>query len=117
MPGPLYVNDSIFSGRRANIGVPIFEMRKSVHACIGVWGECVGLRARICKHFKEHRNRFLAWRVGTTTLFDGQATKAGGIDSLESIPGLHKRFKIRARQNSQGNHGGRTGGICPADNI
>jgi hypothetical protein len=25
-----------------------------------------------------------------------QATKAGGIHSLESIPGLHKRLKIRA---------------------
>jgi hypothetical protein len=26
-----------------------------------------------------------------------QATRPGGIDSLESIPGLHKRFKIRAQ--------------------
>jgi hypothetical protein len=37
--------------------------------------------------------------AGTTTLFDvpaRQATKAGGIDSLESIPGLLRRLQIRA---------------------
>jgi hypothetical protein len=47
-------------------------------------------RARICRPFKESRNRFLAWRAGTTTLFDipaRHATKSGGIDSLELIPG------------------------------
>jgi hypothetical protein len=27
------------------------------------------LRARICKPFKEPRNRFPAWRAGTTTLY------------------------------------------------
>ncbi len=56
-------------------------------------------RARICKPFKEPRNRFPAWRVGTTTLFDvpaRQATKAGAIDSLESILGLLKHLHIRA---------------------
>jgi hypothetical protein len=55
--------------------------------------------ARICKLVKEPRNRFPAWRAGTTTLFDvpaRQATQAGGIDSLESIPGLLKRFQIWA---------------------
>ncbi len=34
------------------------------------------LRARICKHFKEPSNRFLAWRAGTTTLFDVPARQA-----------------------------------------
>jgi hypothetical protein len=50
-----------------------------------------GLRARICKHFKEPRNRFPAWRAGTTTLF-----VAGGIDSSESISGLLKCLQVRA---------------------
>ncbi len=64
--------------------------------------------------FREPKNRFqrtdscIAWRAGTTTLFllgsqppidclkiPAQATQAGGIHSLESIPGLHKRSKIR----------------------
>ncbi len=27
---------------------------------------CQCSRVRICKHFKEPRNRFLAWRAGTT---------------------------------------------------
>jgi hypothetical protein len=56
-------------------------------------------RARICKPLKEPRNRFPAWRAGTTTLFDvpaHQATWGGGIDSLESIPGLLKHLQIRA---------------------
>ncbi len=56
--------------------------------------------ARICKPFKEPRNRFPAWEAGTTTLFvvpaGMQATEAGRIDSSESIPGLHKRLQIRA---------------------
>jgi hypothetical protein len=30
-------------------------------------------RARICRPFKEPRNRFPAWRAGTTTLFDEPA--------------------------------------------
>ncbi len=38
--------------------------------------------ARICKPFKEPRNWY----------------SAGGIDSLESIPGLHKRLQIRAQK-------------------
>ncbi len=57
-------------------------------------------RARICKPFKEPRNRFPAWRAGTTSLFDvpaRQATKAGGINSMKSIPGLLERFQIRAQ--------------------
>jgi hypothetical protein len=33
-------------------------------------------RARICKLFKEPRNRFPSWRPGTTTLFDGPARLA-----------------------------------------
>ncbi len=54
---------------------------------------------RMCKAFKEPRNRFLVWRAIATTLLDvptRQATKDGGIDSLESIPGLLKRLQIRA---------------------
>jgi hypothetical protein len=41
-------------------------------------------------------------RAGTTTLFDvpdRKATLAGGIDSLELILGLLKRFQIRAQVN------------------
>ncbi len=55
--------------------------------------------ARICKRFKEPRNRFLGWRAGTTNLFfvpARQATLAGGIDSSESMPGLLKRLQRRA---------------------
>jgi hypothetical protein len=48
-------------------------------------------RARICKPYKEPRNRFSAWRAGTTTLFFVPARLA------ESIPGLHKRLQIRAQ--------------------
>jgi hypothetical protein len=32
--------------------------------------------ARICKSFKEPRNRFSHWRAGTTTLFDVPARQA-----------------------------------------
>jgi hypothetical protein len=42
---------------------------------------------------------YVAWQAGTTALLDvlvRQAPKAGGIDSLESIPGLLKRFPIWA---------------------
>jgi hypothetical protein len=52
-------------------------------------------RAGICKPFQERRNRFPAWRPGTTTLFVVpaiQATWACGIVFLESIPGLLKRL-------------------------
>ncbi len=43
-------------------------------------------------------NRFPAWRAVPTALFDVPArliTLAGGIDSLESSPGLLKRLQIR----------------------
>ncbi len=56
-------------------------------------------RALIYKPFKEPSNWLPAWRAGKTTLFDvlaHQATWGGGIDSLESIPGLLKRLQIRA---------------------
>jgi hypothetical protein len=56
-------------------------------------------RARIFRPFKKPKNRFPAWRAGTTTLFvvpARQATWAGEIDSSESIPGLHKRLQMRA---------------------
>jgi hypothetical protein len=61
-------------------------------------GGSSALRARICKPRKP-RNRFTAWQACTTTLFvvsARQATQGGGIDSSESIPGLHKRLQIRA---------------------
>ncbi len=56
--------------------------------------------ARICKPFKEPRNRFPAWRAGTKNPIWGtlvparQASSAGWIDSLELIPGLLKRLQI-----------------------
>ncbi len=56
-------------------------------------------RTRICRPFKESKNRFSARRASTTTLFvvpARQATWAGEIDSSESIPGLHKHLQIRA---------------------
>jgi hypothetical protein len=42
-------------------------------------------RARICKPFKEPRNRFSAWRAGTTTLFVVPACQAT-YRIAESIP-------------------------------
>jgi hypothetical protein len=62
-------------------------------------------RAGICRPFKETRNRFPAWRAGTTTLFfvpARQATQLGGIDSSESILGLLKSLKIRAQDSRPG---------------
>ncbi len=55
---------------------------------INVWkyGLCLTYRparARICKPVEEPRNRFPAWRAGTTRL-------------AESIPGFLKRLQIRA---------------------
>jgi hypothetical protein len=47
---------------------------------------------------------YVAWRAGTATLFvvsARQPTLAVEIDSLESIPGLHKCLKIRARAHTQ----------------
>ncbi len=66
--------------------------------------ECLIPWARICKPFKEPRNRFAAFRTGTTTLFvipARQATYAVLIDSSESIPGLLKRLQIRALVKSE----------------
>jgi hypothetical protein len=59
-------------------------------------------RARICKPLKEPRNRLPSWGAGTTTLFEvraRQATLAGWIDSLESIPVLLKRLQNRPPDN------------------
>ncbi len=42
---------------------------------------------------------YIAWRAGTITLFvvqARQATNAGGIDSLKSIPGVLNRLQIQA---------------------
>ncbi len=41
-------------------------------------------RARICRPFKESRNRFPAWRAGTTALFVVPARQAAWL--VESIP-------------------------------
>jgi hypothetical protein len=57
-------------------------------------------RARICRPFKEPRNRFPACRDGTKTLFvvlARQAPWGGEIDSSESIPELRICLQIRAR--------------------
>ncbi len=61
---------------------------------------CQNSRARICRPFKEPRNRFPAWRGGTTIIFvvpARQATWASGINFSESIPGLLKCLQIRAQ--------------------
>jgi hypothetical protein len=44
---------------------------------------------------------FPDWRASTTTPFivpACQTSQAGGIDSSESIPGLHKQLQIRAQR-------------------
>ncbi len=43
-------------------------------------------RARICRPFKEPRNRFPAWRAGTTTLFVVPVRQATVHTLAESIP-------------------------------
>jgi hypothetical protein len=57
-------------------------------------------RARICKPFKEPRNRFQAWRASAITLFGvpaRQATLAGRINSSYRFLGLLKRLQILAQ--------------------
>jgi hypothetical protein len=86
-----YLGISILFGGHSSINKYIFLQ---LHA--DSWSL---IRARIYKPFKEPRNRFPALRPRTKTLFEVpscKATQAGGIDSLESIPGLHKRFQFRA---------------------
>ncbi len=53
-------------------------------------------RASICRPFKETRNRFPAWRTGTTTLFTYRPARLHRL--AEWIPGLHKRLQTRALQ-------------------
>jgi hypothetical protein len=52
--------------------------------------QCSHLRARICKAFKEPRNRFPAWPAGTTTLFDVPPGSIGWrnrfLGSLNTFP-------------------------------
>jgi hypothetical protein len=66
------------------------------------------VRARICKRLRSPDidskvsilPALVAWRASTTTQLDvpvHPATYAGGIDSLESIPGLLKHLEIRAQ--------------------
>jgi hypothetical protein len=45
-----------------------------------------GSRARICRPFKEPKNPFPTWRVGTTTLFDVPARQVTVHRLAESIP-------------------------------
>jgi hypothetical protein len=54
------------------------------------------IRGLICKASQEPRNRFPAWRAGTTTLLDVRARQATWT-MAESIPGLLKRLQIRAQ--------------------
>jgi hypothetical protein len=60
-------------------------------------------RARICKHFKQPRNRSRTWRAGMTrqayfTYRPARLHRLAGIDFLESIPGLLKRLQIHAQR-------------------
>ncbi len=58
-------------------------------------------RARICKPFKEPRNRFPASgpvRQPYLTYRPSRLHRLRGIDSLEPIPGLLKRLQIRAHR-------------------
>jgi hypothetical protein len=60
-------------------------------------------RARICKPFKQPRNRSRTWRAGMTrqayfTYRPARLHRLAGIDFLESIPGLFKRLQIRAQR-------------------
>jgi hypothetical protein len=41
----------------------------ALRLCSSSWNHGGSSRARICRSFKETRNRFPAWRAGTTTLF------------------------------------------------
>jgi hypothetical protein len=65
------------------------------------------VRARICKPVKEPRNRFPAWRAGTTTLF---VLRAGRLHRLaESTPrnrflGSINLLQIRALAGRYDNH-------------
>ncbi len=53
------------------------------------------LRARICRSFKEPRNRFLAWRAGRQAYLTHLPARLHWL--AESIPGLLKRLQIRAQ--------------------
>jgi hypothetical protein len=75
---------------------PFCHAQVSLHVVLKV-----GDKSRICKPFREPRNRYPAWRASTTTMFDvpaRQVTKADGMNSLESIPGLLKRLQIQAQE-------------------
>ncbi len=67
-----------------------FQWRKTKPAALLYWysERLYTWWARICKPFQEPRNRFPAWRAGTTTLFvvpARHAIYAGGIESSKSI--------------------------------
>jgi hypothetical protein len=83
--------------------IPIEILNKSVKLkspfCAHAHSAPIPEPARICKPFKEPRNRFPAWRAGPTTLFVVPAryvSKTGGIESPELILGLLKRFQMQA---------------------
>ncbi len=86
------IRGSIAAGVFASVVMSICLVHRFRFHTFFYQGECT---LSICKHFKEPRNQFPAWRAGTTTL-DVPAREA--IHWLvESIPGLPKRLQIRAQ--------------------
>ncbi len=81
-------NFSRLSGAGGGEGVPFIcgTTGKPSHFFGSILGPliCLQYRARICKPFKEHRNRFPAWRTGMTTLFDDRPSRLHKPE--ESIP-------------------------------
>ncbi len=99
-PLPRVANLWVAWGDSIQTSAGIFQQSMGTRNRVGIGLSYRLARARICKPFNEPRNRFLAWRAGTTTLFvvsTRQASKAYGIDSSESIPGLLKRLQIQAQ--------------------
>jgi hypothetical protein len=52
--------------------------------------------ARICKPFKEPKNRFPAWHAGTTSFMTYRHARLHRL--AEAIPGLLERLQIRVQQ-------------------
>jgi hypothetical protein len=70
-------------------GMVLYVLKKKLvtENLFNIGGSNPKVGARICKPFKEPRNRFPAWRDGTTTLFDipipaRQATYSRPTDSI-----------------------------------
>ncbi len=77
------------------------DCESQIKRTVWTWKEVEKFRGRICRPFKEPRNRFPACRTCSTTLFVVPACQAGGIVPSESISGLHKRLQIRAQGSSK----------------